>query len=920
VAERPHDKYGSAIFIRDDLKVKSVSVSAANNVEVITAELPNVVVHSVYKPPGEQFVFPPLGHRSVPQIVIGDFNSHSTSWGYDATDDDGAAVEQWAESSRLTLIHDAKLPKSFNSARWKKGYNPDLIFASSSIDNMCVKSVLNPIPHTQHRPICITVNPVLVAQPTAFRRRFNLRKANWSGYSTDVDMLIQEVEPTPENHEKFVKAIRVASRKHIPRGCRSHYIPGLSEESKSLYEAYKRQYLSNPFDDTTLDTGNELTSKMAEEIKKRWEEMITSTDLTNNSQKAWQTIRKLSNDPTTTKPPCLVTANQVAHQLLVNGRGDLPTKPKRPKIPPMSKNDSSLVSPFTEEEYKKGIATLKNKKAAGIDDVLVEQLKNLGPRAHRWLHSMLNVCFTENRIPKVWRQSKIIAILKPGKDSAIPKSYRPISLLCHTYKLYERLILNRIAPSVERHLITEQAGFRPGKSCCSQLLNLTQHIEDGYQRHMITGAAFVDLSAAYDTVNHRLLIQKLYDFTQDSLLCRVIQNMMASRRFYVELNNGRSRWRIQKNGLPQGSVLSPVLFNIYTNDQPLHEGTRNFIYADDLCVTAQYPIFSKVEHTIEEALDDLTTYYRSNSLRANPDKTQVTAFHLKNSEAKRTLQVKWNNTDLENTPYPKYLGVTLDRTLSYKKHIQNTKMKVTTRNNLLRKLSTSKWGSNASTIRTTALALSYSAAEYACPVWSRSPHASKLDPELNNACRSITGCLKPTNVEELYLLAGIAPPDIRRNVCARVEKKKQETNAAHSLHGHVPAESRLKSRHCFLSSVRSADFPAKVIRRSEWQRRQNATSHNCAVNLDESLATGHTSPWTTWRCLNRLRTGVTCSKEQRRKWKYFNGDTTCECGQAPETTKHMLQCPLLAHPCSMDDLQKFNDNARRCVDKWKNAV
>ena len=193
--------------------------------------------------------------------------------------------------------------------------------------------------------------------------------------------------------------------------------------------------MSNPFDSTTLDTGNELIRKMAAENKKRWEEMITSTDLTGNSRKTWQTIRNISNDPTAPKPPCLVTANQVAHQLLVNGRGEMPTKPKCPKLSPISEDDSSLVFPFTEEEYKKGIAALKNKKAAGIDDVLVEQLKNLGPRAHRWIHSMLNVCFTENRIPKVWRQSKIIAILKPGKDSAKSKSYRPISLLCHMYKL-----------------------------------------------------------------------------------------------------------------------------------------------------------------------------------------------------------------------------------------------------------------------------------------------------------------------------------------------------------------------------------------------------------------------------------------------------------------------------------------------------
>ena len=188
------------------------------------------------------------------------------------------------------------------------------------------------------------------------------------------------------------------------------------------------------------------------------------------------------------------------------------------------------------------------------------------------------------------------------------------------------------------------------------------------------------------------MIQKLYKTTLDSQLCRVIQNLLSDRRFYVELNNERSRWRIQNNGLPQGSVLSPTLFNICTSHQPILDGTRSFIYADDLCVTAQYPTFQEVEQQIEEALGELTHYYRSNSLRANPDKTQVTAFHLRNREAKRSLQVSWNGVDLENTDTPKYLGVTLDRTLSYKTHIQSTKMKVATRNNIVNKLSNSRWG------------------------------------------------------------------------------------------------------------------------------------------------------------------------------------------------------------------------------------
>ena len=138
-------------------------------------------------------------------------------------------------------------------------------------------------------------------------------------------------------------------------------------------------------------------------------------------------------------------------------------------------------------------------------------------------------------------------------------------------------------------------------------------------------------------------------------------------------------------------------------------------------------------------------------------------------------------------------------------------MKVAICNNLHRKLSSSNWGTNASTIRTTALALSYSLAEYAAPVWARSAHAYKLDSELNSACRAFTGCLKPTNVDELYLLTGIAPPGIRPDVCARVEKANQETNETHSLYGQIPAERHLKSRNGFLHSVKPANFPPKEI-------------------------------------------------------------------------------------------------------------
>ena len=153
-------------------------------------------------------------------------------------------------------------------------------------------------------------------------------------------------------------------------------------------------------------------------------------------------------------------------------------------------------------------------------------------------------------------------------------------------------------------------------------------------------------------------------------------------------------------------------------------------------------------------------------------------------------------------------------------------------------------------------------------------------------------------------------------------KKKQETNEAHSLYGQNPAERRLESRTCFLRSVKPADFPPKVIRCSAWLRRLQAIPHRAIVNIDESLAKGFDRPWTTWRCLNRLRIGFTCTKEHRtiQRLRYYEGDTICECGLATENTAHMMQCTLLAQPCSLDDLNKFSDTAKKCVEKWKTLV
>ena len=195
--------------------------------------------------------------------------------------------------------------------------------------------------------------------------------------------------------------------------------------------------------------------------RSKWKEMIESTDFTQSSRKAWKTDNKLTKDYTEPQQQCKVTADQESHQLLLNGKGNKLHVPRREKMPRQTVTESKLTSPFLMEDRLRGVKALKNNKAAGLDDMLCEQIKHFGEATLRWLLQMMNSILKTQKFPKLWMKSKVIAILKPGKDSTLPKSYRPISLLCHTYKLFERMILNRLNPLIETMIIDQQAGFRP---------------------------------------------------------------------------------------------------------------------------------------------------------------------------------------------------------------------------------------------------------------------------------------------------------------------------------------------------------------------------------------------------------------------------------------------------------------------------
>ena len=155
------------------------------------------------------------------------------------------------------------------------------------------------------------------------------------------------------------------------------------------------------------------------------------------------------------------------------------------------------------------INELKCGKAPGLDKMFAEFIKHFGLNVKHWLLTIFNEILNTGRLPKIFNKSKVIAALKPGKNGTEASYFRPISLLSIPYKLLEKLLLNRIHTKINEIVPIEQAGFRPNRSCCEQVLALTTYIEKGFQTKKKSFVMFVDLSAAYDKVWKHGLLYKL---------------------------------------------------------------------------------------------------------------------------------------------------------------------------------------------------------------------------------------------------------------------------------------------------------------------------------------------------------------------------------------------------------------------------
>ena len=302
----------------------------------------------------------------------------------------------------------------------------------------------------------------------------------------------------------------------------------------------------------------------------------------------------------------------------------------------------------------------------------------------------------------------------------------------------------------------------------------------------------------------------------------MIMELVRNRSFTLTTGDSKqSRLRRLKNGVPQGSVLAPLLFNIYTYDLTSMI-SRKFAYADDLALLHSSGNWKDLEGTLSQDMSTLSAYLQ----------TWTAAFHFNNREAKHELKVYNNGRLLPFCPTPTYLGVKLDRSLTFRHHLVALRKKLSSRVTLLRRLVGSGWGAGVKTLRIATLSLVYSTAEYCAPVWCRSAHTHLIDSVLNDALRIVTGCLRPTPTDHLLVLSGIQPAELRRMGATFSLAYRGSLDPDHILYGLLSGSSdtrqvRLRSRRPFVPAARKLlDNLARLgIRASEWTNHKWKTEY-----------------------------------------------------------------------------------------------
>ena len=838
--------------------------------EIFPPATPPVTLVNVYAPPArwtegqgtQSHPFDPSGLPLAQHAIYGgDFNAHSHLWDQRQPEDAmGHKLEDWCIDKNLVILNTGAATR-INPATGGTS-TPDVTAAVGFPSIGATWETCESI-GSDHLPIKVSISLPPAKKARRGRGRFAMKKAAWDDYRSTFDRLAAEwlTQPEPltatELDRQLSRIILQAAKSAIPFGNggkeRHPFWNDRCDEAVQARETALKKATATDHSREDVEeyqrARGEADRVIREEKTAFLREQITKLGA---DADLWSLMRKLDGrtppakpaeplvrptQPGCTPPTRLAITDQEKAETLckayaavsripVNKTEDHPIRLEARRATAdcaCQGSRTGMCSQFSSAELETALHNLKSGKSPGPDGVPNDLLKQLSETGKRLLLKLINRSWLHNDVPATWRTAEIVAIPKKGKPPAEPSSYRPISLLSCTSKLAERMIQARLQHWLESKgkLNPNQAGFRRGRSTMDQLTRITQEIFDAFESSPPKRAVLVllDFARAYDRVWKDGLYAKLARLGVPACTTRWLKAFLSDRRARVRWGSAKSSSRVFKEGLPQGSVLAPLLWLCYVNDidENIPANVPRTLFADDVALMATARSPKECEARLQPCLDAIDAWLTRWKVSPSVSKCTATLFSLdpKESGGRARPKLTLRGQQLPDTRNPVFLGVKLDPHLTFSDHVTSLKEKMAKRRQCLMALAGKSYGSHRRTIRAAYIGYIRSLADYSAALVGTHAAPSvraRLEAEQNKCARIITGCIRLTRKDALLAEARLPPLSLRAKQIAATE---------HQRMLRLPAEDPARA-----VAERNTRPRLTYVARNAWLRAQEAAEAN----------------------------------------------------------------------------------------------
>lgn len=698
---------GTAIIIKSNLKHYPLEEYCTVKIQATTVKIQDhkseISLSAIYCPPKHSIssddfkaYFSTLGSRF---ISGGDWNAKHTFWASRLILPRGRQLYMTTQDLNLDCISHGK-PTYWPSDPKKK---PDLLdfFISKGIPLDHINIEDRDDLSSDHTPAILNISKEVILVESC-KKIYN-KDTDWKMYQKllELNISLQVSLKTADEIEATIEKLNLLIFKAAKESTciKKNMLPKLHTYPKHIKDKVaERRNLRKVWHNTRYPTDKRAFNKASEELKTLINTMVNDglqtrlaklTPTADTNYSLWKVSKKLK-QPKSQTPPIKTQlgkwarsdtekATAFAEHLLTVFQPHSCSEPAHNEdvlkflespiqmCPPLK-----CVSP---KEIMHEIRHLKEGKAPGYDQIDATLLKHLPKKGIMLLTAIFNACLRLSYFPSQWKIAQVVMILKPGKPAQETSSYRPISLLPLCGKLLEKILLNRMRQHLEDVIPDHQFGFRQQHGTVEQVHRLADVICRTLENKQYCSAVFLDIGQAFDKVWHEGLLFKIKKLLPHSFF-HMIHSYLDKRCYEVKINNETSDPCEIKSGVPQGSILGPVLYLIFTADLPTTDKTSTATYADDTAILSVHEDPIEASHHLQNHLTRVEKWLKLWRIKANQSKSTHLTFTLRRQTCP---PVKLYDEPIPQADEAKYLGIHLDRRLTWRKHIWTKRKQLDTK-------------------------------------------------------------------------------------------------------------------------------------------------------------------------------------------------------------------------------------------------